>query len=140
MGVNVPAMLKRLYPPCVAAALLVACTCLPARAAPQDDARGTDALNAGHTSAPAAPSGEERPQLSPEEGESAPPVTVTSNGPRFCAMLLQAIDDSSEQPLPNDVRALREEGIGLCQQGRTHLGITRLRRALVALREEHDTP
>jgi hypothetical protein len=75
----------------------------------------------------------------PEQGTQTQPMTVTSDSQAFCTVLLRAIDSAS-MPLPRDIRALREEGISLCDQGQVRLGVARLRRALVALKDEENTP
>ncbi len=61
-------------------------------------------------------------------------LVVTSDTSAYCRTLSEMI--AARRPLPREVRELKSQGDGMCQQGEIRGGITRLRRALLVLRSE----
>lgn len=70
----------------------------------------------------------------------ASPDRVTSDSPEFCARLADqlrhAVHERRPAPVPQEVRALGQEGNKMCEEGHLRPGILRLRRALLMLRGE----
>ena len=72
-----------------------------------------------------------------------PPVVVTSDTPEYCHRLVDRISEligTVPQPPPVTVSSLSNEGQRLCDEGHTRPGILRLRRALMLLEEEGQSP
>ena len=59
------------------------------------------------------------------------PLVVTSDTSAYCRTLSAALD--SRAPLPREVRELKAQGEGMCDQGQVRGGISQLRRALLVL-------
>ena len=73
----------------------------------------------------------------------APPAVVTTDTPEYCHRLIDRISEligSVPQPPPVSVNSLSNEGRRLCDEGRTRPGILRLRRALMLLEQETQSP
>jgi hypothetical protein len=70
-----------------------------------------------------------------------PATRVTSDSPEFCArlsdMLRQDVNARGPAPVPEEVRALGQEGRKMCREGHIRPGILRIRRALLILRGEN---
>ncbi len=62
------------------------------------------------------------------------PVVVTTDTAEFCALLASKIDQDTDASF--DVIALAAQGKSLCAHGNIRAGIARLRRALLAVRDE----
>ncbi|HTC07873.1 MAG TPA: hypothetical protein VK726_03770 [Acetobacteraceae bacterium] len=72
-----------------------------------------------------------------------PPVVVTTDTPEYCHRLIDRISElieSVSQPPPVTVSSLSSEGQRLCDEGHTRPGILRLRRALMLLEQETQSP
>lgn len=73
-------------------------------------------------------------------------ISVTSEGPEYCAGLGRLLDRRLATPrgVPagamDDSRRLRREGDQLCRHGHSRAGIARLRRALVLLDQSEKQP
>lgn len=69
------------------------------------------------------------------------PVVVTTDTPQYCLHLLDKVSELMRlaPAPPPEVTSLSTEGQRMCGQGQTRGGITRLRRALVLLKE-HSLP
>ena len=64
-----------------------------------------------------------------------PPVmVVTTDSSAYCRTLSDAIDAHGN--LPREVRELKAQGDGMCDEGRVRGGIVRLRRALLILNKD----
>ena len=72
-----------------------------------------------------------------------PPAVVTTDTPEYCHRLIERISElvgSEPQPPPVTVSSLSNEGRRLCDEGLTRPGILRLRRALMLLEQDTQTP
>ncbi len=69
----------------------------------------------------------------PPPGDSRA-LVVTTDSSDYCHTLSNAID--AQRPLPREVVELKLQGDGMCGQGQIRGGITRLRRALLALHHQ----
>ncbi|WP_428390962.1 hypothetical protein [Lichenicoccus sp.] len=58
-------------------------------------------------------------------------LVVTSDTGAYCRTLSSALD--ARAPLPREVRDLKTQGEGMCDQGKVRGGIAQLRRALLVL-------
>jgi hypothetical protein len=73
----------------------------------------------------------------------APPAVVTTDTPEYCHRLIDRISElmgAASRPPPVTVSSLSDEGQRLCDEGHTRPGILRLRRALMLLEQETQTP
>jgi len=69
---------------------------------------------------------------------STQPPHLTSDSVEFCRQLGgEVLQEQQAHPnAPPHVRALSDEGRALCEQGRPHRGIARLRWAMMLLRQQ----
>lgn len=68
---------------------------------------------------------------------------VTTDTPEYCLQLLDRVSELvrvAATPPPQEVTSLSSEGQRMCDQGQTRGGILRLRRALVMMLHQQDTP
>ena len=68
------------------------------------------------------------------DGPDTRTMVVTSDSSAYCRSLSGAIE--AHGALPREVRELKVEGDGMCNEGQVRGGIARLRRALMVLHKE----
>ena len=74
-------------------------------------------------------------QVRAQDRDAVAPMVVTSDTGAYCQTLLAEI--RAYRTLPPSVRALRQDGSRLCDEGAVRSGINRLRRALMVLHSGH---
>ena len=77
-------------------------------------------------------------QLQAQDRDPVVPMVVTSDTGAYCQTLLAEI--RAYPTLPPAVRALKQDGSRLCDEGLVRSGINRLRRALMVLHSGHAVP